>query len=70
VRNPVGAVEFDATGKANGRGAYLCANEICIRQAQKQKKLDRSLKANVTEDVFAALLQRAEPAHHDPGATA
>ena len=61
VRNPQGVVEFDPTGKANGRGAYVCATEPCIRQAQKQKKLDRSLKAQITEETFSKLLENARP---------
>ncbi len=59
VRNPEGLVEFDPTGKANGRGAYVCATEPCILQAQKQKKLDRSLKSTVIEETFAQLLEQA-----------
>jgi predicted RNA-binding protein YlxR (DUF448 family) len=61
VRNPEGAAVFDPTGKASGRGAYVCASEVCIRQAHKQKKLDRSLKATVTEETIAELLARSQP---------
>jgi uncharacterized protein len=57
VRQPDGGVIFDRTGKANGRGAYVCAGEACIAQARKQKKLDRSLKAEVKAELFEELLQ-------------
>jgi uncharacterized protein len=33
VRAPDGTVAYDPTGKANGRGAYVCHDEICIAGA-------------------------------------
>ena len=30
VRDPQGVVRLDPTGKANGRGAYVCATKDCI----------------------------------------
>ena len=44
VRDPSGAVSFDKTGRAPGRGAYVCSEE-CFAAACKKKKLDRALKA-------------------------
>ena len=40
-----GAVSVDTTGKANGRGAYVCAATECIEKAIKQKRFERSLSA-------------------------
>jgi predicted RNA-binding protein YlxR (DUF448 family) len=59
VRGIDGVVRFDPTGKANGRGAYVCASEVCIALAQKQKKLDRSLKAVCEPTVFDELQAQA-----------
>jgi predicted RNA-binding protein YlxR (DUF448 family) len=56
VRGSDGIVRFDPTGKSNGRGAYICASQACIALAQKQKKLDRSLKAVCESSVFEELL--------------
>jgi predicted RNA-binding protein YlxR (DUF448 family) len=66
VRQPDGAVAFDASGKANGRGAYVCASAKCIALARKQKKLDRSLKATVAPEVFENLLAHALPEPASP----
>ena len=41
-----GVVTVDATGKANGRGAYVCASAECIEKAVKQKRFERSLAAS------------------------
>ena len=32
-----GEVHIDLTGKANGRGAYLCPNADCLKKAVKSK---------------------------------
>ena len=42
-----GAVAADPTGRANGRGAYVCAAPACIDKAAKQKKFERALMAAV-----------------------
>jgi hypothetical protein len=60
VRPPEGPVVYDQSGKKNGRGAYVCANISCIETARKQKKLERSLRAEITPEVFEELLAQAE----------
>ena len=71
VRLPdAGGVALDPTGKASGRGAYVCATVECVNNAQKRKAFERSLKVAVTEDVFSALRNAvAEKAENEKGAT-
>ena len=45
-------VILDATGKLNGRGAYLCKNEECLKKAIKQKGIERSFKMSIPSDVY------------------
>ena len=50
VRRPEkdgGGIAADPTGRANGRGAYVCASAECIDKAVKQKRFERSLSAPV-----------------------
>jgi len=47
VRAPSGEITFDATGKANGRGAYVCHDEACITGATGKGGLARALEATV-----------------------
>jgi predicted RNA-binding protein YlxR (DUF448 family) len=55
-------VLFDPTGKANGRGAYVCASADCIGKAVKQKRFERSLKASgVPPTLEAELMAHAVP---------
>ena len=45
-------VLLDATGKKNGRGAYICANTECLKKTRKSKGLERSLKVAIPDEVY------------------
>ncbi len=51
---------LDATGKKNGRGAYICRNAECLKAAKKSKGLDRSFKMAVSEEVYDSLTKEIE----------
>jgi uncharacterized protein len=55
VREPNGEVKMDPTGKASGRGAYLCKKEACFSLARKRKALDRSLEVSIPDEIFQRL---------------
>ena len=55
VRSPGGAVAVDRTGKASGRGVYLCRRRSCLEAARKKDALSRSLKVKVPEEIYLAL---------------
>jgi predicted RNA-binding protein YlxR (DUF448 family) len=55
VRTPEGHVEVDPTGKANGRGAYLCANPDCFEMARKRRRLDSALRVKLQDDDYTRL---------------
>ena len=42
-----GGISVDVVGRANGRGAYICASLDCIEKAIKQKRFERSLSGAV-----------------------
>ena len=46
---------LDATGKKNGRGAYICKNLECLEKARKNHGLERSLKAEIPDEVYESL---------------
>ncbi|HAJ93887.1 MAG TPA: DUF448 domain-containing protein [Synergistaceae bacterium] len=56
IRTPEGEVRYDPTGRANGRGAYICRCRECLALAKKRKALSRALKTDVSEDVYENLL--------------
>ena len=51
VISEFGKVSVDRTGKASGRGAYICDNEECFRKAIKIKGIERSLKVRLSEEI-------------------
>ena len=60
VRTPEGRVELDATGKKNGRGAYVHESRACWDEALKKERLARALKVNVPVDDMQQLQAHAE----------
>ncbi|HEU4398555.1 MAG TPA: YlxR family protein [Actinomycetota bacterium] len=55
VRSPSGAVGYDPTGKAPGRGAYLCGQPTCLETALRRRSIQRALKATDTAAVGGAV---------------
>jgi predicted RNA-binding protein YlxR (DUF448 family) len=55
VRSPEGDFSVDATGKKNGRGAYLCNNEDCLEKAVKGHGLEKSFSTAISKEVYDAL---------------
>ena len=51
---------LDATGKKNGRGAYLCFSKECFEQAVKSKGLERSFKQAIPKEVYEKLAKEME----------
>ena len=56
-----GRISLDLTGKANGRGVYLCPDASCFEKAKKKNALSRSLGMKINpedlENVFTELTQ-------------
>ena len=48
-------IVLDATGKKNGRGAYLCFSKECLKNAMKNRGLERSLKMPIPQEVYESL---------------
>ena len=51
---------LDATGRKNGRGAYLCPSMECMKKAVKSKGLERSFKMEIPKEVYDALEKEME----------
>lgn len=67
VRSPEGRVYVDPTGKANGRGAYICPVRECLERALSKGKLETALEVRIDEETersirsdFSALLEKRD----------
>lgn len=53
-------ISLDATGRKNGRGAYICPSMECLQKAIKAKGLERSFKMAIPAQVYEALKEEME----------
>ena len=60
IRTSEGEFLLDATGKKNGRGAYICPSKNCLEKAVKNKGLERSFKQYIPREVYEALEKEME----------
>lgn len=52
VKNKDGEIFIDRTGKADGRGAYICDSIECLEKVIKSKRLERVLETHIPEEVY------------------
>ena len=55
LKTPEDEICLDATGKKNGRGAYICRQKECLQKARKNKGLERSFKMSISPEVYDTL---------------
>lgn len=55
VKNKDGEIFIDRTGKADGRGAYICDSIECLEKVIKSKRLERVLEIQIPEEVYNKL---------------
>ena len=50
-----GNISVDKTGRANGRGAYICNDPDCLEKAIKSKRIERSFETIISEEIYDEL---------------
>lgn len=60
LRTPENEIILDATGRKNGRGAYICRSMECLDKAVKNHGLERSLKTGIPQEVYEDLKKEFE----------
>lgn len=55
VKNADGEISLDLTGKAAGRGAYICPNAECLKKARKAKRIEKAFECAVPSEVYDKL---------------
>lgn len=55
VKNSEGIIKVDLTGKAQGRGAYICKSADCLEKAIKAKRLEKNFETKIDEGIFQRL---------------
>ena len=60
AKNKDGLVLIDYTMKAEGRGAYICRDIECIKNAEKKSALERSFKTKIDRLLYKQLEEFAD----------
>lgn len=55
VKNSEGIIKVDLTGKAPGRGAYICKSQECLEKAIKTKRFEKNFETKIDESIFQRL---------------
>ncbi len=55
VKNKEEGILIDETGKVNGRGAYVCKDDTCIKGLRKSNKLNQAFKMKIDDDIYEEL---------------
>jgi predicted RNA-binding protein YlxR (DUF448 family) len=65
VRSPEGEISLDTTGKANGRGAYVCNSTGCLAKIRKSRRIEKSFGSKVPDKLFDDLDKLAPKGESD-----
>lgn len=60
VKNKDGEIFLDKTGKANGRGAYVCKSKECFDKLKKTRALNRAFKCEIPLEIYEKLGEEIE----------
>ncbi len=60
VKSPENEITLDFKGKAQGRGAYVCRSQECLKKAIKSKALERSLEVPIPDEIYSQLKEQME----------
>ncbi len=55
VNNKEEGILIDESGKVNGRGAYVCKDEACLKGLRKSNKLNQAFKMKIDDDIYEEL---------------
>lgn len=55
VKSKEGEISLDLTGKKSGRGAYICKDLKCFKQARKSRRIERSFSCQISEEIYDGL---------------
>lgn len=60
VKNKEGEISVDFTGKAPGRGAYICNDVACLGKLEKNKRLARAFACEISQTIYDSLREEIE----------
>ncbi|MBQ5591116.1 MAG: YlxR family protein [Clostridia bacterium] len=62
VKNKEGNISLDLTGKAQGRGAYVCKSVDCLKVIKEKRKLNRAFSQEIPVEIYDLLIEELDNA--------
>jgi hypothetical protein len=60
VRSKEGEISLDLTGKKAGRGAYICRDPQCLKQARKARRFEKSFSCKIDDEIYDGMEEELE----------
>jgi len=60
VKTAEGDISIDFTGRANGRGAYICNDVACLEKAVKTRRLSKAFSMQIDMQIYEDLRKAIE----------
>ncbi len=64
VHNSLGETSVDTTGRAQGRGAYICNSKECFNKVKKTKAFNRAFQSNIPDEIYDDLIKELKVDEH------
>ena len=52
VKPKDGEIDIDLTGRANGRGAYICRSLSCLQAARKARRFEKAFSCKIPDEIY------------------
>lgn len=52
VKPKEGDIDIDLTGRANGRGAYICRQLSCLQKARKARRFEKAFSCKIPDEIY------------------
>ena len=52
VKSKDGEIALDLTGRANGRGAYICRSLSCMQAARKARRFEKAFSCKIPDEIY------------------
>lgn len=52
VKPKDGEIDLDLTGRANGRGAYICKKLSCLQAARKARRFEKAFSCKIPDEIY------------------
>ncbi|MGN0172767.1 MAG: RNase P modulator RnpM [Acutalibacteraceae bacterium] len=64
VKSKDGDIALDLTGRANGRGAYVCRSLSCLQAARRSKRFEKAFSCRIPDEIYDQMEEAMKADEH------